>query len=278
MESEFEHKTFPVTSRKSGDLNQVRVDVHAFVNRIVNVIFVGSAESWVLVDAGMPNSADDILEKASELYGDNARPAAIVLTHGHFDHVGSIVGLVERWKVPVYAHSQEMPYLTGRSDYPPPDPSVEGGLVTELSRLFPFQAIDLGGHVRALPDNGDVPSMPGWRWIHTPGHTPGHVSLFREADRTLIAGDAFVNVEQESVYKVFMQTPEIHGPPRYFTPDWDAAWESVRRLNALKPEAAVTGHGMPMSGRELTQGLERLARDFGEIAIPDYGRYVGQPR
>ena len=40
--------------------------------------------------------------------------------------------------------------------------------------------------------------MPGWRWVHTPGHTAGHVSLFRDADRTLIAGDAFVTTKQES--------------------------------------------------------------------------------
>ena len=55
--------------------------------------------------------------------------------------------------------------------------------------------------------------MPGWRWIPTPGHTPGHVSLFREADRSLIAGDAFVTVRQDSLYKVVIQQGKSAGRP-----------------------------------------------------------------
>ena len=54
------------------------------------------------------------------------------------------------------------------------------------------------------PSDGSIPNMPGWQWIHTPGHSPGHISLFREKDRSLIAGDAFVAVKTrfivQSVY------------------------------------------------------------------------------
>ncbi|MNR18936.1 putative metallo-hydrolase YflN [compost metagenome] len=116
--------------------------------------------------------------------------------------------------------------------------------------------------------------MPGWRWIHTPGHTPGHVSLFREKDRALLAGDAFVTVEQDSLYKVITQKKQLTGPPVYFTTDWYAAEKSVRKLEALKPRIVITGHGEPMSGEELTIGLSRLAADFKQIAVPDHGRYV----
>ncbi|GFR37325.1 hypothetical protein PRECH8_06210 [Insulibacter thermoxylanivorax] len=91
-----------------------------------------------------------------------------------------------------------------------------------------------------------IPSLPSYRWMHTPGHSPGHVSLFRESDRTLIAGDAFVTVRQDSLYKVLTQQKEINGPPRYLTTDWQAAKESVKRLAALKPAYAVMGHGPPM--------------------------------
>lgn len=93
--------------------------------------------------------------------------------------------------------------------------------------------------------------MPGWHWIHTPGHTPGHVSLFREDDRCLIAGDAFVTVKQESLYAVATQEQEIHGPPAHFTPDWAAARQSVERLARLPPAIAATGHGTPMRGLEM---------------------------
>jgi len=116
--------------------------------------------------------------------------------------------------------------------------------------------------------------MQGWKWIHTPGHTPGHVSLFREEDRALIVGDAFVTVKQESLYKVLTQTQEISGPPRYYTTDWEAAYESVQSLEALKPEVAVTGHGLPMNGEELRENLSYLTANFREIATPKDSRYT----
>ncbi|BFH14613.1 hypothetical protein J6TS7_46980 [Paenibacillus dendritiformis] len=94
------------------------------------------------------------------------------------------------------------------------------------------EAIQLGDRVQPLPDDGRVPHLPDWRVIPTPGHTPGHVSLYRESDRTLIAGDAFITVKQESALHVIGQAKEIHGPPAYFTPDWDEAWRSVKRLKS----------------------------------------------
>jgi len=266
----------PVTSIESGSGLEVAPDLYCFTVQIVNVIFAGQPgrNEWVLVDAGMPNSADDIIDAAEERFGSGCRPQGIVLTHGHFDHVGAIVDLVKLWDVPVYAHELEMPYLTGAQPYVEPDPTVEGGLVAKLSSFFPNEPVNLGTHVKNLPIGGAVPGMPDWRWIHTPGHTPGHVSLFRERDRTLIAGDAFVTVRQDSIYKVLMQTHEISGPPRYLTPDWPAAKESVRKLEALKPAVAVTGHGLPMTGEPLADGLRKLSRDFDRVAVPDYGKYV----
>src|SRR5690554_6666584 len=136
-------------------------------------------------------------------------PRAIILTHGHFDHVGAFPELLEHWDVPVYAHPLEAPHLTGEEDYPPPDPSVGEGAMALMSFAYPNKAIDLGDRLQPLAADGSVEAMPGWRWIHTPGHTKGHVSLFREADRCLIAGDAFVTVKQESLYAVATQTQSI---------------------------------------------------------------------
>ncbi|WP_347404076.1 MBL fold metallo-hydrolase [Mesorhizobium sp. WSM4976] len=51
--------------------------------------------------------------------------------------------------------------------------------------------------------------MPGWRWLHTPGQAPGHISLWREADHTLVAGDAFITTGQESAYEVAVQQLEM---------------------------------------------------------------------
>ena len=99
-----------------------------------------------------------------------------------------------------------------------------------------------------LPDDGSVPGLPGWRWVFTPGHAPGHVALFRDADRTLIAGDAVVTTKQESAPAVMAQRRELHGPPMYFTPDWVSAARSVATLAELEPEVVATGHGEPLRG------------------------------
>jgi glyoxylase-like metal-dependent hydrolase (beta-lactamase superfamily II) len=254
--------------------DQVTPDLTWLRYLFVNLYFYGTSASWVLIDAGLQGSALTIVEAAEERFGKGARPEAIILTHGHFDHVGAFPELFEGWDVPVYAHRLELPHLTGKADYPPPDPTVGKGVMALLSFAYPNGAIDLGTRVRSLPDDGSVPHMPGWRWIHTPGHTAGHVALFRESDRCLIAGDAFVTTRQESLYAVMTQEPEMNGPPAYFTPDWARARRSVEELAALRPAIAATGHGTPMVGRELSDGLERLVRDFDEIAVPDQGRYV----
>ncbi|MDQ1912817.1 MBL fold metallo-hydrolase [Paenibacillus sp. GD4] len=274
MENSFEDVVLPVTSVTSGEIQEAAQGIHCLPVQIVNVVFADNgSEGWVLIDAGMPRSAEAILREAEDRYG-SMKPEAIVLTHGHFDHVGAVVDLVEHWQVPVYAHELELLYLTGERDYPPADPAVDEGWIAKLSPLFPNAGIDLKPHVRPLPADGTVPGLKGWRWIHTPGHTPGHVSLFRETDRCLVAGDAFVTVKQESLYQVVLQELELNGPPKYFTTDWSAAWESVKKLASLQPAVAVTGHGRPIRGEELNRALGELAERFDELAIPSEGRFV----
>lgn len=249
---------------------------------IVNAVFAGSPgagdRGWVLVDAGLAGTAPLIRDAAAARFGAEARPAAIVMTHGHFDHVGALEQLAEAWDAPVFAHPLEHPYLNGSAAYPPADPSVGGGTMARLARFYPTRPVDVGARLQPLPPDGSVPGMPGWRWLHTPGHTVGHVALWRGSDRALIAGDAFCTTAQESAYAVAVQEPEMHGPPMYFTTDWDAAEDSVCRLAALEPELALSFHGRPMRGPRMRAALQGLAERFREVAVPKEGRFVREPR
>ncbi|GAA4494768.1 hypothetical protein GCM10023172_05460 [Hymenobacter ginsengisoli] len=257
--------------------------LHALRDVFVNLYYVAVAPGqprtpWVLIDAGLPGSADKIKQHAEAVFGVDNPPTVILLTHGHFDHVGALDGLLEAWPgVPLYAHPLELPYLTGRSSYPPPDPTVGGGLMAWSSFLYPKHPYDFSPRVHELPADGSVPGLPGWRWLFTPGHTAGHVSFFHEADKVLVAGDAFTTVVAESGLATLTQKQVVHGPPAYFTPDWDAARDSVRHLADLAPEVAATGHGIAMHGEVLRRELRTLGEYFDQLARPKIGRYAQEP-
>lgn len=274
-------RAYPLASLGgSGHGIEVAGDVQCLQLSIVNCFLVGDPHAWepewVLVDAGLMTSAPAIFRAAEERFGPDCPPKAIVLTHGHFDHVGALRDVLARWNVPVYAHRLEMPYITGRSSYPPPDPAVGGGAMAYLSWLYPRGPFDFHEAVRELPGDGSIPYMHGWKWVHTPGHTPGHVSLWRESDRLLIAGDAFVTTQQESATAVITRYQHVCRPPAYYTTDWQAARASVERLVALEPNIAATGHGVPMQGEKMLRQLQSLARNW-RWRMPWYGRYVRHP-
>ncbi|WP_279478913.1 MBL fold metallo-hydrolase [Aureimonas sp. SK2] len=254
-------------------IHEVRPDLAYLRTAIVNVAMIGPAgagdRGWVLVDTGVTGAREAIVAAAAARFGEGARPAAIVQTHGHFDHVGALEALSEGWDVPVLAHPLEHPFLDGREAYPPPDTAADGGIMPKLAPLFPRSPVDVSRRLKPLGDDGGIEELPGWRWLHTPGHTPGHVSLWREGDRTLLAGDAVITTGQESAYEVAAQAPEMHGPPRYFTPDWNSAARSVRLLAALEPDLLVTGHGRAVAGPAMRGALRRLADGFEAIAPPE---------
>ena len=237
----------------------------------VNIFAVTHADgSWTLIDAGLPYTASLIRNWTEKVA--HTPPNAILLTHGHFDHVSAARDLADEWNVPIFAHPLEYPFLTGLKKYPAPNMGAGGGAMSLLSPLYPRGPVDLGARLRELmiSESNDMAEMPGWRVLHTPGHTAGHVSFFREQDHCLIVGDAFCTTKPESFFEAAIaQQPELHGPPAYFTWDWDAARESVRRLASLEPTIVAPGHGHPLRGAELPRELQKLAAHFDAVAVPE---------
>lgn len=269
-----DYKSLPVSSIKSKKGVEIASDLYQYTTQIVNIVFYGepSSQSFVLIDTGMPGKSKEIIREAEARFGSHAKPKAIILTHGHFDHVGSIIELIKYWDVPVYAHPEELPYLTGAKDYPAPDATVDGGLISKMSKIFPNKAINLDGYIKALPEDFSVPYMPDFKWVHT----PGHISLYRAEDSLLVAGDAITTVKQDNLKDVLTQKQAIYGPPRYFTTNWAQVKDSIRKLLALKPEIITTGHGRPLKNHEAQRKLDELNNHLDEIILPKHGKYVNQ--
>ena len=256
-------------------MRQIAAGVCRLPISFVNVYLVGNPGGpWVLVDTGLPGRSRQIRAAAERRFGVGGRPEAILLTHGHFDHSGSERELADIWDVQIYVHRLEVPFLTGKSLYPPTDPTV-GGAISFLSRFFPPNGMAaLGSRVAELPTDESVPGLPDWKWYPTPGHSPGHISLFREEDKTLIAGDALATVNMDSFPALLTGRQKLNRPPSPVTCDWVAARRSLACLAGLEPFTIACGHGVPMAGPGLAKELELLAEEF---EIPRHGRYVSEP-
>ena len=254
-------------------ITRIAPDVGWLPVSFVNVYFIGRpGGSWILVDAGLPGRANQIIEAAEARFTANSPPEAIVLTHGHFDHAGSALSLAEYWDVPIYAHRLEIPYLTAKSDYPPPDPTV-GGAMAFLSRFTPHSGRNLSGRIHELRPN-EVPGTTGWEWLATPGHSPGHISLFRPSDRVLLAGDAFATMNMDSWSGLITGRRTLARAGAPFNTDWQATRLSVKELANLRPNVVGCGHGIPRCDPELPARLELFAARF---RAPRRGRYVHRP-
>ena len=145
----------------SPPMQEIAPGIARIYTSFVNAYFIGEPGGpWALVDTGLPGFSATVLAAAAERFGPDSRPEAVFLTHGHFDHAGSALALANHWDAPIYAHRLELPYLTGRSDYAPPDPTV-GGAIAMFSRVLPLR------RARPRPAVARTHSRP--RGIRRPG-------------------------------------------------------------------------------------------------------------
>ena len=237
-----------------------------------NVYFVQSGSSWVLIDAASANCGQLIRKTAESLFGANARPTSILLTHDHPDHAGSALELARMWRCPVYVHPDELP-LTAIGDlstverYANP---LDRWVILPLMRLMPRRRVEsilskasLKEVAQAFDPGAGVPGLPDWGCIHAPGHTPGHVAFIRTSDQVLITGDALVTVDLSSLWACLLwalrkNRQRVYGPPWYSTWNRRAAKESIATLARLEPRVLAPGHGVPMT----QEGTSRELRAF----------------
>ena len=143
--------------------------------------------------------------------------------------------------------------------------------MAQMSRLMPDHGYDFSDRLRELSADGGLPGPPGWRWLHTPGHTPGHISLYREADRVLLAADAFATMNLDSWSAYLTRERKFSRPSPPFTFDWGTAHRSIEKLADLEPRVVAAGHGLAMTGDHVAYEL----RDFtASFTPPRRGRYV----
>lgn len=193
-----------------------------FPEYLVNCYLVGD----VLIDAGIRSDEQRILKALK-----NHQVRIHALTHVHADHQGASHAVCEALKIPLWCPEAEVAAMeTGDMNQ-----QIPVNLITRFQKQFwlgPAHPVAKG--LREGDQVGDFVV------IETPGHSPGHVSFWRERDRVLIAGDTARNVSF-----LTLQTG-LGEPPAVFTMDAERNRQSMRKLAALNPRVILFGHGKPV--------------------------------
>lgn len=188
----------------------------------INAYLIGD----VLVDTGIKQSAAKIAEMVQ-----GRKISVIALTHAHGDHAGAMKRLAAELGAPVWCGAADREATeTGRLVLSPAVKRLRLGPVVNAAAGFDGAPV-----ARPLAEGDSLGS--GFSVLDTPGHSPGHVSFWREADRTLICGDVFFNMKPPTM------VPGLRQPPAPFTPDPARNRESERQLAALDPATVGFGHG-----------------------------------
>jgi len=175
----------------------------------------------VLVDVGLPGSADRIDEALSAAGAALSDVGFVLVTHHDGDHVGALAEVVDRTSAVVLAHPDETPYVDGREDPVKGDPE-------DRPTAVPVD-LEAPGGTRVRTRAGPM------ELIETPGHSPGHVSAYFPAEGLLLAGDAMV-----------AEDGRLGGFNREYTPDGATATDSIGRLAELSVERTLCYHGGPV--------------------------------
>ena len=196
-----------------------------------------------LVDAGMQADGKRILEFISSKM--NRKPSEvkmIVVTHCHVDHTRGLAAIKAATGAKVAVHEADADFVSGKKQYPSPGGAV-GFAFSVMSPFFKTTPVE--------PDlilkEGDT--VGRLEVLHTPGHTPGSISLFDRQDRVLFVGDT----------ARFMKG-RLEGPPSQFTQHMDQAKTSIERLSHLDFGVMLSGHGEPLRSPDAPRMMNELSK------------------
>jgi glyoxylase-like metal-dependent hydrolase (beta-lactamase superfamily II) len=231
-------------------MEQIARDVYRLQGlRISNVYAVVSEQGIVLIDSGSPGEVNRILAQLQQAGFGLSDLRAVVLTHAHSDHIGGAAELARRSGAQILAHRDEVPYLDGTKTLPAT--SLVTRLLTWGTRLMP------GTRTRyrvdeVLQEGDSLEHLGGLRVIHTPGHTPGSICLYRPEGRILFCGDLLLNGHPLTGRgRLRFSIPQ-------FSVDAAQARRSVEKLLELPFEILCFGHGEPLlvnAGRSVRELL-----------------------
>ena len=194
----------------------------------------------VLVDTGTRWDRRAVIGGLRRAMPGGFRLHSILLTHAHCDHAGNAAYLAERYDAKLICHAAERPFIATRRTYVPHGVralSPSGFLFGAGELVFPVKrrAPDL-----LIRDAQPIDSPIGpLRALETPGHTPGHVSYYHEAEGWLFSGDALINVVP------WIRKVGLSLPVPIFTENMEEAAQSAWKIADLGPKALFAGHGRP---------------------------------
>lgn len=190
-----------------------------FQEFVIHPILLWDDEMALLIDTGFPGQIEDIQVEMEKVGVSFDKLKVVILTHQDIDHIGSLPELLQRCRsnIKVYAHELDKPYIEGDL------PLLKDGNVENRPK---------GKVSDTMIDGQELPYCGGILILHTPGHTPGHISLYLKQSKILVAGD--------SMYSVNGMLGGIHAPT---TINIKEAQQSLKKYLNLDIESVVCYHG-----------------------------------